>query len=65
MRYGAHVRPVLQGLMRASERVVDLLEGLFVSAVVENPHVLLDAPTRVDSEQLEELGISLTDPDGD
>ena len=27
--------------------------------------LLTDAPARVDSEQLEELGISLTDPDGD
>jgi aspartyl-tRNA synthetase len=27
--------------------------------------LLTDAPARVDSEQLEELGISLTNPDGD
>jgi Aspartyl-tRNA synthetase len=60
------------GIAFGLDRLVMLMMGAdSIRSVIPFPKtqsalcLLTDAPTRVDSEQLEELGISLTDPDGD
>ena len=60
------------GIAFGLDRLVLLMMGAdSIRSVIPFPKtqsalcLLTDAPARVDSEQLEELGISLTDPDGD
>ena len=60
------------GIAFGLDRLVMLMMGAdSIRSVIPFPKtqsalcLLTDAPARVDSEQLEELGISLTDPDGD
>ena len=60
------------GIAFGLDRLVMLMMGAdSIRSVIPFPKtqsalcLLTDAPTRVDSEQLDELGISLTDPEGD